>query len=242
MAPNQKIILFDLASKGDSNKCWSLNPWKTRFALNFKGLDYETVWLNYPELKTRLEPHLPNASAYTSPTIVYTDGSYVADSRVIATLLEKDHPSPSLHLDDPALKKLEDLMPDIMAAVRGHYILSVPKRLLKEPSLDYWYRTREEKVGMSLDELEKAEGGEAGFAKAAPLLQKVTGWLKEKDDGPFFIGKTVSYADFVWAGFLIFFRRIGDDKFSEVLTSTGDPAVHEALLAAVEPWSKRDDH
>lgn len=241
MAGQQKIILFDLASR-DGNKCWSLNPWKTRFLLNFKGLDYDTGWLEYPDLKTRLSPHLPHAAAYTSPTIVYTDGSYVADSRVIAGLVERDHPSPPLHLDAPCLGRLEALMGDIMAALRGNYIPIIPRRLLNEPSVPFWYRTREEKFGVKLDDLERAEGGEAGWARAEPLLQKVTGWLKEDAGGPFFMGKTPSYADFVWAGFLIFWQRIGEDRFGPLLVRTGDPAAHEALLAAVEPWSKRNDH
>ncbi|KAJ4391824.1 hypothetical protein N0V93_005444 [Gnomoniopsis smithogilvyi] len=239
MAATQKITFFDLASKDGT--AWSLNPWKTRFLLNFKGLDYETEWLEYPNLKSRLEPHI-SASAYTIPTIAYNDGRYIMDSRVIVDVIEKDHPSPPLHLDSPYLKKLEEILaPQIMPALRGSYIPLVPKRLLNEASLEYWYRTREEKVGMKLDVLENTEGGEPGFAKAEPLLRQVTSWLKE-NDGPFFMGNTVSYADFVWAGFLIFFRRIGTDKFEPLLEKTGDPSLHLALLSAVEPWSKRDDH
>lgn len=239
MATNKKIILFDLANK--DGIAWSLNPWKSRFVLNFKGLDYDTEWLEYPDLKTRLEPHL-SAEAYTIPTIAYTDGRYIMDSKVIAEVIEKDHPSPPLHLDSPYLKKLDEILaPQIMPALRGIYLPLVPKRLLNEASHEYWYRTREDKVGMKLDVLEETEGGEVALAKAEPLLRQVTGWLKE-NDGPFFMGNTVSYADFVWAGFLIFFRRIGTDIFNPLLEKTGDASLHLALLTAVEPWSKRDDH
>lgn len=239
MASNHQIILFDLASKDGT--AWSLNPWKTRFLLNFKGLSYDTEWLEYPDIKSRLEANV-SASAYTSPTIRYTDGRYIMDSKAIAQVVEKDHPSPPLHLDSPYLQKLEDLLaPQMMPALRGNYMPFIPKRILNEASVAYWYRTREDKVGMKLDVLEETEGGEPGFAKAEPLLRQVTGWLSEKD-GPFFMGSTVSYADFVWAAFLIFFRRIGPDKFSHLLERTGDPSLHLGLLAAVEPWSKRDDH
>lgn len=237
---HNKIILFDLASK-DGNKCWSLNPWKTRFVLNFKKLDYTTEFLEYPDLKTRLSPLLPGSDPYTSPTIAYADGRCIADSRVIAAVLDQDHPSPPLHLDSDHLQKLEKLMADLMPAVRGNYIPQIPLRLLNEASVPFWYRTREEKFGMKLDALEEAEGGEKGWARAAPLLREVTGLLKEKE-GPFFMGDTVSYADFVWAGFLIFFHRVGDDKFAGMLEATGDEQVHRSLLEAVEPWSRRDDH
>lgn len=239
MALDHRIILFDLASK--DGKAWSYNPWKTRFVLNFKGLDYETEWLEYPDLMPRLQPHI-SAAAYTSPTICYTDGRCIMDSKAIAAAIEKDHPSPSLHLDSPYLRQVDDILgPRIMPALRGNYTPLVPKRLLNEASVEYFVRKREERVGMKLDELEKTEGGELGFAKAAPLLRQVTGWLKE-NDGPFFMGTTVSYADFVWAGFLIFFRRIGSNDFSHLLEQTGDPSLHLNLLAAVEPWSRRDDH
>lgn len=239
MAASHRIILFDLASKDGT--AWSLNPWKTRFLLNFKGLSYDTEWLEYPDIKLRLEPHI-SAAAYTSPTIKYTDGRYIMDSDVIARVVEKDHPSPPLHLDSPYLEKLSHILaPQIMPALRGNYIPVVPNQLLNEASLEYWYRTREEKVGMKLDVLEQTEGGEPGFAKAEPLLRQVTGWLTE-NDGPFFMGNTVSYADFVWAGFLIFFRRLGTDKLDRLLEKTGDASLHLGLLAAVELWSKRDDH
>jgi glutathione S-transferase len=242
MAAQAKITLFDLASK-DGNKCWSLNPWKARFVLNFKGLDYQTEFVEYPDLKPRLAPHFDKPlDQYTSPTIQYTDGRYIMDSKAIAQTIDKDHPQPSLHLDSSYLTKLEEILPRLMPALSGHYIPTVPKRLLNEASVPYWYKTREAKFGMTLDELEKSQGGETGWSKAEPMLKQVTEALKENPLGPFFAGKTVSYADFVWAGFLIFWRRIGDDKFSEVLKRTGDPAVHEALLKAVEPWSERDDH
>lgn len=241
MAAQDKITLFDLASK-DGNKCWSLNPWKARFVLNFKGLDYKTEFLEYPDLKTRLAPHFdPPLETYTSPTIHYTDGRYIADSKVIAQTIDKDHPEPPLHLDSPYLTKLEEILPSLMPALSGNYVPFIPKRLLNDASVPYWYSTREAKFGMKLDDLEASQGGEPGFSKAEPLLRQVTDALKENPYGPFFAGKTVSYADFVWAGFLIFWRRIGEDKFAELLKRTGDPAAHEALLKAVEPWSERDN-
>jgi hypothetical protein len=46
----QEYILYDLPSKQD-NACWSPNTWKARAALNFKGVDYKTVWMPYTELQ-----------------------------------------------------------------------------------------------------------------------------------------------------------------------------------------------
>lgn len=66
MRMTSKVILYDLPSKGRC-ACWSLNPWKSiavfasmqesilmllvaRLALNFKGVPYETKWLEYPDV------------------------------------------------------------------------------------------------------------------------------------------------------------------------------------------------
>lgn len=32
-----------------------LNPWKTRFLLNYKNLNYKTEWTEYPDLRKKLE-------------------------------------------------------------------------------------------------------------------------------------------------------------------------------------------
>lgn len=242
MTTHQQIILFDLPGK--DGKCWSFNPWKTRFALNYKALPYTTEWLEYPDIKPRLEPHLDNVPAYTVPTIRYTDGRYIRDSRAIADLLEKEHPSPSLHLDSPYLSQLEKLFPELVGAVIGHFIPLVPKRILSDASQEYWYRTRESRLGMTLDALEEARGGpsDAAWAQAQPSLQKITGWLEENDEGPFFAGKEIGYADFVWAGFLLFFERLGQDKLDQLLRAAGTPETHKKLLAAVRPWAERNDH
>ena len=42
---SDEIVLYDLKNK--HNKCWSLNPWKTRLILNLKGLKYRTEWIEY---------------------------------------------------------------------------------------------------------------------------------------------------------------------------------------------------
>ena len=48
----EQYILYDLPSKQE-NACWSPNTWKSRAALNFKGVSYETVWVPYHELKPK---------------------------------------------------------------------------------------------------------------------------------------------------------------------------------------------
>lgn len=192
----------------------------------------------------RCPPH-PEGFAiaqYTSPTIILPDGTYLSDSRKIADEIDKRYPTPSVHLDDPKLKELEGIMPNIMSALVGVYIPLVPVRLLNEASHPHWYSTREKRVGMPLSQLAEQRGGDIGYREAQPFLMAITKMLVENSEGPFFAGKEVGYVDFVWGGFLIFMKRIGDDVYEGVVGMSGRPEVHGKFLEALEPWSARDDH
>ncbi|ORY57825.1 uncharacterized protein BCR38DRAFT_448764 [Pseudomassariella vexata] len=238
---SSRIILFDLPSR-PPNKCWSLNSWKSRLLLNLKGIDYKTEWLEYPDIKPRFVEHFPkDTEAYTIPTVLLPDGKYIMDSRKIANHLEAAHPSPPLHLDSPYLTKLEAIIPGLRDALKAVFMYLLPKRLLNEASLPYWYETRSKQLSMPVDEYHAEEGGDKAWKRAREILPKVTEMLKE-NEGPFFLGKTASYADLVWAGYLLFWQRLGDDVFAELLKATGDAKVHEDLLDAVKPWSERADH
>ncbi|KAI5927203.1 putative glutathione S-transferase [Camillea tinctor] len=238
---SEQIVFFDLASK-PPNQTWSLNPWKTRFALNFKGLDYKTEWMQYPDIKPRFQDHFPPKEQYTIPTVTLPDGTWIMDSWEIAQELEKRYPSPSMHLDAPELPKVVELTQQAAVAMAPIFIARVPKLLLEDYGKPYWYETREKRIGMHPDKFEAEKGGDLAINAAAPHLQAATALLKEKSDGPFFLGATPSYADFVWGGFLIFMSKLGDDTKEGLFKATGDAAAHEKLLEALKPWSTRDDH
>jgi len=164
------------------------------------------------------------------------------DSRVIATEIEKRHPKPTVYLDSPTLAKLEGIMPKIMLGLRGIVFPQVPISLLNEASHPHWYKTRVARAGKDLDQLAKEEGGQQAWDKLKPHIDEVTALLKEDESGPYFMGKTVSYADFVWGGFLIFIKRVSLEEFQRLMKITGaDSEVHNKLMVALGPWSLRDD-
>ncbi|KAJ4137420.1 hypothetical protein NW768_003007 [Fusarium equiseti] len=239
---SEQLVLFDLPSR-EPNGAWSLNPWKTRFLLNFKGIDYKTEWLEYPDIKATLEPHVPANPAtgtWTIPTVKFPDGTYIMDSAKILERIEKDYPEPSVHKDSPVLAKLFAIMPKIMGALQPVYFTHVPGRILSEKSQPYWYETRSKVAGQPLDELYQKKGGQSAWDNAKPHVQEVEALLKENSEGPFFLGKTPSYADFVWGGFLIFMQR--NQVIDEVYKISGDAQLHKDLLEATAPWHKRNDH
>ncbi|KAK0731956.1 putative glutathione S-transferase [Lasiosphaeris hirsuta] len=238
---SEQIVLFDLPSKPPVGP-WSYNPWKSRMLLNYKGLDYRTEWTEYPDIKPRLESHLPpneKGTDYTIPTIRLPDDTYVMDSRKIADAINARYPSPPLTLDSPALARIEALKPQIMGKIRGAYQVGVYRRLLGDASKPYWRRTRKLIAALTPEQLEGGEGPEWKWAEAGPLLAEVTALLGESEGGPFFLGGEVSYVDFVWASFLLFLQTIGEDVLEAALAHAGDAKVHRDLLEAVGPWTQR---
>lgn len=211
---SEEVILYDIPSK-DPRRSWSLNPWKSssqtmllipvkspkdtdqcwiaRLILNLKGIPYKTEWLEYPDIAPTLKPFgippsEPPASAYSCPTIRISD-KYVMDSRKIADVLEKEQPSPSLHLDSSILKKVEGLAPQCIMPLGPVFMPRIPRLLLNPRSAEYFERTREERFGMTLSQLEKEKGGEGAWKAAEPKWKEL-GTLLKAEGGPFFMGKT----------------------------------------------------
>lgn len=165
--------------------------------LNYKGIDYKTEWVAYPDLEPYfkslgLPPNDPKAPGYftdySSPAIKYSDGSLGMDSWPIAHELEKQYPEPSLHLDDPIVVQIRDHIFKLLTPVVPHLIPKVG-RIQTEKSRPYFYETRKKAFGMSLDDLEKQNATEKCWEDAkAPA--KEAGDLLRKNNGPFFLGET----------------------------------------------------
>lgn len=180
---------------------------------------------------------------YTIPAIKFPDGTYIMQSRPIAEAINERYPQPPLELNPPVSDRLLQAMNKIMHVINPVYYKFVPERILNTASHEYWYRTRTVYAGMPLDQYWAEKGGEKAWDAAEPHIRAVTALLKENPEGPFFQGKTVTYADFYWAGFLIFLQRMGtEDVLGAALERSGDDKVHLDLLKACEPWTKRNDH
>ncbi|ETN46522.1 uncharacterized protein HMPREF1541_00707 [Cyphellophora europaea CBS 101466] len=239
-----EIIFFDLPSK--NGRAWSLNPWKTRFVLNYKSIPYRTQWTEYPDVKPTLEklvpPNKPGQIAdYTIPAITLPSGTSLMDSFTIVEHLEAEYPSPPLHLSDPRLSTItNDLWPPIMKALRPVYVPRVGLTLLNPPSAEYFRRTREKAFNCTLEALrdDPEQGGERAWDKARPWLQKMAALYREDGGGPFLRGSEVSYADFVVLGLLLMFDRLG---VLGDLVKTGGEEFQQLWDASAE-WRKRDDH
>jgi len=129
------------------------------------------------------------------------------DSRPIVDKLESLYPTPSLHLDSPYLARVEEFLPKPVTAIRPVFVPLVPKTFLNPRSAEYFTKSREEGLGKTLDEF--ALGGEKGFEEVKPYVKELGEWYGENGDGPFLLGKEVSYADVMVLGWLRMLDRLG---------------------------------
>ena len=208
-----------------------------------------------------LPPNDPNdpgySTDYSSPAIRYADGSYEMDSWHIIQKLEKQYPTPSLHLDDPIVEKLRTIT--IVKPLVPHLIPKVPRLLLSKVSADYFYLTREEAFGKPLEQVER-EATEEQWEEMKPIAQEIGNLLREKS-GPFFLGDTsksavrlccfsttclcshtdecaVSYADVIFVTYLKFLERLDADIFERYLALDPEfPKVYDAC----KEWLARED-
>ncbi|SJM87349.1 uncharacterized protein ZBIST_3538 [Zygosaccharomyces bailii] len=101
--PSSRIVFYDIAMRPPTEKnCCSPNPWKTRQALNFKGLPYSTSWVALPDIaKIRKDLKVPPCRKFADGTDFFTlpiiedpvTGSLVGDSFDIAVYLQKTYPN-----------------------------------------------------------------------------------------------------------------------------------------------------
>lgn len=177
---------------------------------------------------------------FTLPAVQLPDGSYVMDSYKIAEVIEQKHPEPSVPLDKALQEKFIKTLQGFMGALRPIFVPGVAQRLLGDGSVDFFLATREKDVGMPLYDYGKQQSPGA-FDRAEPFAREMTALLNETSSGPYFLGDTISYTDFIWAGILLFFKCLGEEEYQEVLKRSGDPETHTKFLDALSPWTGRND-
>jgi glutathione S-transferase len=101
--PSSLIVFYDIATRPPVEKnCYSPNPWKTRLALNFKGLPYSTSWVALPDIaKVRSSLKVPPCRKFADGTDFFTlpivedpaTDSSVGDSFNIAVYLQNKYPN-----------------------------------------------------------------------------------------------------------------------------------------------------
>lgn len=176
---------------------------------------------------------------YTIPAVRMPDGSYIMESKRIAWAIESFQPQPSLHLDNPVLRRVQDAWLEVLPPLVPVLVPRMPLYTLRGKSIEFHKASRARDFGMPLTELEAKYGGEKAWKAAEPGLRAWINVLNEDGRGPFCLGEQVSYADFIIVGFLEYCRCLGGDCFERVLRFDG---LFGSLYDSCKLWLMRNDH
>ncbi|KAJ5093086.1 glutathione s-transferase [Penicillium angulare] len=239
------IKLYDLARATKPDGSWSYNVWKTRLALNYKGIPYTTIWVDHNTIKPTLEAIgvTPNTPAkgfeYTVPTVKLQDDSVITDSSKIASKLEEIQPSPSLRLDTSLQAEADSIVRMIYVPLFPIYMPRVAREVIDKSTVPAFAKSREARFGMTLEEMEGLRGEEQAWEAAKPGFEAMGKLLRERkeDEGPFIHGSQLCYADFVLVAVFEAFQRVGSDMFEKAIGM--DPSFGK-LYDACEAWVQND--
>jgi len=200
-------LLYALAG-ADKARQFSPHVWKTVMSLAHKGLDYETVPVSFTDI-----PAIENGCTATVPLL--RDGEkLVRDSFEIALYLDEAYPDrPSLFGGEGGkamARFIENWSQSTLhMAVTRIAILHIHD-LLGPEDRAYFRRSREERLGASLEDIAAAGRVEVeGFAKK---LQPLRNMLKVQ---PFIGGEAPLFPDYIVFGALQWLRTTAGAKVLE---------------------------
>ena len=200
-------LLYALCA-ADPARQFSPHVWKTVMSLAHKGLDYETVPVPFTEI-----PAIEDGCTATVPLL--RDGKrLVRDSFDIALYLDEAYPDrPSLFRGEggKAMARFVETWSQstLHMAVTRIAILDIHDMLAPKDQA-YFRRSREERLGASLEEIAAAGRAEIeGFAKR---LQPLRNMLKVQ---PFIGGEGPLFADYIVFGALQWLRTTAGTRVLE---------------------------
>lgn len=184
--------------------------------MNYKGIPYKTEWTEYNDIeKIAKEKGIPPSGGinpetggpyYTLPAIVdESTRTALSDSFRIAEYLDKAYP------DTPKviIPGTESLQAAFIGAFRPHlkamwqFVLPATLDMIDNPeSKEYFYRTRSSRFGKDLKTMKPTgDAWQAGLDELRDGLDNIDQWLL-RSGGPYVMGDTTSFADFVLGGCL----------------------------------------
>ncbi|KAJ4258896.1 hypothetical protein NW762_007983 [Fusarium torreyae] len=240
-----EIILYDLACT--KNVCFSPVAWKTRLMLNYKGISYKTIFLEFPDIEPTLKglgiaPHDPSSGShakYTVPAIQHVPtNTYIMDSKSIAEFLAKTYPEPPLPLTSELGSEIETKARSAMGP--AFYFSVTPRELLilSPRSQEYFRSKSERRLGNKLESLLEGDKEEKAWEEVRDKMRGVGELMQtNKEDGPFILGARPSYTDFLISASLQSGRTIDEGIFQRCIEYPGFKEIYEACL----PWMEKKD-
>lgn len=203
--------------------------------LNYKQISYRESFISYPDIKPLLQSlglHCEDDDDYTLPAIAYSrlpdDKKILHDSLASAIYLDNEftgpqHPSifPGGFASFQIARAVQMMTFSVMRECRTLIIPRIAD-ILDDRGKDYFVRTRSESYGKPLaDVYPSAENVEKVWKSTSARLMDLVRLLKpipgQISTGPFFMGDTPSYADFIVVSFLAWFERGNEEIFHKMI-------------------------
>lgn len=198
--------MFDLAA-AQADRRLSPYCWRVRMALAHKGLDVETVAWRFMD-KAAIAP-----SGQGKVPVLVHDDKWLSESWDIATYLEQTFPDRPSLFGGPqglALSKFYSNLGDVMSGQVVRMVLLDIYDHLAEADQAYFRQTREERFGMTLEEV--VAGREA---RLAPFRESLTPLRMTLKTQPYLGGEQPLYADYCIFGVFQWSRTISNFQLLE---------------------------
>jgi glutathione S-transferase len=198
-----------------------------RYALNFKGVHYQTEWVELPDVpsvRKKLgvapnETHWDGSPFYTLPIIKdLSTGEIVGDSFEIALYLDKTYPNgPSLFPPSTiglqaAFNAQADAIFSEFAVLCAYGIPFNPETAEASKSVFVWMARKEKWEDLDVRGEERAQILERFKGELGKLAKSYS-----HRDGPFLEGENASYADLIVGGWLQFMKAsLKDSEWEEM--------------------------
>ncbi|KAF9568709.1 hypothetical protein CPC08DRAFT_702313 [Agrocybe pediades] len=247
------IVFYDITSDLPGI-AWSLNTWKTRLTLNYKGLPYKTEWVEFHEIERRskelgIKPtgKRPDGSDYYSLPAIHdpATGTYLADSLAIAKYLDATYPETPRIFPDGTDGLQEAFGHAWSSCLTSMYALIGPVILphLSEASQNYVRNAQEKLFGAKFEDIvPKGERAVQAWQTFKDSLERVDGWFAETDNrGPFIMGDKVSWGDILVGSSLIWIKVVcgeGSKEWQDVSAWHG--GRWGKLVASLDKYAARD--
>jgi len=152
-----QYTLLDIDSTRNP-KQWSPNTLKSRAVLNFKGLPFQTRFINFADVVTVVStlgvPKNEKGRPFSVPVVITPEGKAIMDSMAIFEYLEKVKPQPSL-LSADQKEWVEAFYDEFNRSIGPSMSVVLPlvPTFLDQKASEYFKKSRTEMFGKPLDQL-----------------------------------------------------------------------------------------
>ncbi|KAF9022821.1 hypothetical protein BDZ89DRAFT_1070411 [Hymenopellis radicata] len=217
------ITFYDIPSGPLPNAPFSpsSNTWKTRYALNHKGIEYTTTWIEYPDIaplyaKLGVRAVFQNADGtplHTLPLVHdHATGAIVSDSHAIAEYLDNTYRAPEyaplFPLGQPSYGLHRAFHDAFEAHINSLWQFCLPGQYaaLNPASQAFFKPSKENMFGKKLEDF--APRGEEGAREWEKVKAGFDAMDKWYGDNPFVLGDQLSFADMEIAAFVLWIQTV----------------------------------